>query len=250
MIYRKIREFYETRFGRIAFIVEVAVIAVWLISALLPQLRQTLALDNLLLVIVLFFVLDTLKYIVDLRAANPVGIRVFHSHAEADVYVRSQFSNGQKPKSADFILFAANSADPMLRMLRDCGAKIRLLLHDPSNPLHDLVEGKPHSITQTERISVGLGSLQHDLFRDYSNAKVLTYARPPSIRGMLIDNRVVAVNWYLYNNTALGLEGQGNPMIVADRGSPEGALLADMFANAFRDLAENSESIVMIPGAG
>jgi hypothetical protein len=237
MAYRRVRDFYETRFGRVAFVIEIAVVALWLISAIIPPLRQALTINNLLLVIVMFFVLDTLKYVVDLKLTNanlPPSVRVFGSHADADEYVRMTLLKGRKTEHADFILFAGNSADPTLRQLRDSGTYIRILLHGESDPLHHGAAGG-HA-DQSKRISVGLGSLELDLFRDYTNVEVYTYSRPPSIRGMLIDNWIVAVNWYTYVNTPLGLEGQGNPMLVADRASPEGSMLADMFERAFDNL--------------
>jgi hypothetical protein len=72
----------------------------------------------------------------------------------------------------------------------DKGAKVTLYIKNPDN---DVI-----SQMQKERINRAIAELSTDVWGTSGTLEVYKYDPPGSVRGVMIDNRVLAIGWYAY----------------------------------------------------
>lgn len=151
----------------------------------------------------------------------------FDMYSDLETYIDK---NGVK--TAILIQYSGQMVNHLIRKLLNKGAKVTLYVKSP---------GTSPSQLQNVRMDVALKQLWGEL-GDLSNDCSLTiwqYEVPGSLRGVLIDDNLLAIGWYTYQHVVIPDEaypsdktevsGHDVPGMLLFKESPEFLIIKDMF---------------------
>src|SRR5207245_757742 len=126
---------------------------------------------NDILVIIVSVRLDILRYVLDLRRARESPpVQVFSKGLEAQRHIDHVLTQAaQAPRTARFVLYAANTNRDLFLRLRDLRCVVRILLQHPDSAANDI---------QRERIRGSINDLRDAVFNDYRDLELYAYRRP------------------------------------------------------------------------
>jgi len=169
----------------------------------------------------------------NLRSLAP-GLSVFATQKDIEALI-VDYIHETRPQSAVMLELSTATIGPILRALRDSGARIRLLAANPERSSYGW---------QRARINKSLIDLLRIDFRDYDALSIRLYSVPPSLRGRNIGE-LITVGWYTHrdNKRLEILDPASNEVwghdniVVAGRSSEEhGAMVSKWFHREFERL--------------
>ena len=137
------------------------------------------------------------------------------------------------------VQYSARKVDDPLRELMRKGANIKLYIHNQETSI---------SQYQNERIRITLNSLLTELREGNGKLEVFEYDSPASVRGILIDDKVLAIGFYTYETLLVReskypddrftIWGHNVPGWILYDGSPAFSI----FCKMFKDLVANYDA--------
>lgn len=213
------------------------VVVVWLLSRFSPALAAWMRTQYLAEVVILALVSEIWVSLIELKRA-PTNERVQLSVDQMEASQRLvEYIERTKPRTADLIEVSAATVDSVLSSLIKRNCRIRLLLQNPSSAVNEYQRG---------HIQQRIHDLTAVTLKGYTRCEVRLYSLPCSIRGRLIDKRLVDVGWYTYSRDEAGVYGHTNPLITATIESHEGRELKRLFETAFEELWEHPLTIRVV----
>lgn len=131
-----------------------------------------------------------------------------------------------RPKEADLLEYSTAAIEDIIVELKQCGAKMRILVYDPRF-------AKQY---QLEKVKQRLKHLRRLVLDSYEpGAEVCCYSQFPSVRGRLLDRRILNIGWYTpdLKNPDWEVLGHSNPLITTSVSTAEGEYLFRMFTGLF-----------------
>ena len=146
-------------------------------------------------------------------------------------------------KEATLVQYSSRKAAPLIFTLLNKGAIVNLYVKNSDTGVI--------STMQKERIINAIKDLPGELSTTSGTLKVYKYDQPASVRGVIIDNRVLAIGWYTYEyvpkterdssypDDDFFLSGHDVPGILLYEGSLEFEIFKDLFLKQVRNFEKD-----------
>lgn len=146
-------------------------------------------------------------------------------------------------RDAQLIQYSGRMVSVVVRKLLDKGAAVTLWIQDPEKAI---------SQEQKERIESSVRSLAGELkVVGHYSFTAHRYHVPASIRGILIDEKILVIGWYTYEHVLepdgsypddkVEISGHDRPCWILYEGTPEFTILKDMFRAQLGDFERNQK---------
>ena len=146
-------------------------------------------------------------------------------------------------REAQLIQYSGQMVSWILRKLLDKGAAVTLWLEDEQSAI---------SAQQKERIKSSISNLPGETqVTGHCSLMAYYYQVPASIRGILIDKKVLVIGWYTYEHVLnpsasyqhdkVEISGHDRPCWILYEGTPEFSILKDMFESQLANFAINQK---------
>jgi hypothetical protein len=230
MHFKAVTRFIERNVTLIGSILVIGVIALYFLAQMVPELNDWIARGGFFNVIAIVLLVDILNRVVQVQFSTPAGTQLYENQNEAMDEVL-KFIKDEHPKKADLLEYSTATIQPLLEALGKEHTTIRLLMGNPE---------KAPTKMQQDLIGVQLQKLAAVTLPGYTNIQVKLYQQPAALRGRNLDNKLINVGWYTYEQE---LHGHDNAMVVARVSSPDGQNLKTMFDRAFEALWNDATTI-------
>lgn len=231
---RNLKGFYRSRSRYFATFLTGAVLIIWVVGPVVFDLlttEQCFFVSFGVVVIILSAIQD---YLDDL-----IGPRYVHvaKEQEENTARLMEMLSGERIDEVRMIEYDSESTKSLIYFFLQRGAHVHCLLQHP-----EFVVNEP----QRHRSVLHILSKEDD-YIGYSDRIRFSYYRDrASLRGRLVDNKLVSLGWYTYDYRG-GIAGNqvwghNNPVVTAERSSEDGERLAAFFELVFANLLENSDN--------
>ncbi len=191
-----------------------------------------------------FAVLSYILYDISANTSNSNRNKAYDE--QADMYVDlEKYIDEHGAKEAVFVQHSGRMAVSLLRKLVNKGARVTMYVENPENAV---------SLMQKGRIENTLKELSGELRSANPHLVVYRYDVPTSVRGVSVDNKVLAIGWYTYEHALdidphfpddkVELSGHDVPGLLLYAGTTDYAVFSRMFMN----LVKNYEEYIRIKG--
>jgi len=149
---------------------------------------------------------------------------------------------------AILVQYSSRRASTLIFTLLRKGATVNLYIKNPDTGVI--------STMQKERIISTIKDLPNELSSTYGTLKVYKYDPPASVRGVIIDNRILAIGWYTYEYVTKSerdsaypddeffLSGHDVPGILVREGSLEFEVFKDLFLKQIQNFEKDADDKV------
>ncbi len=158
-----------------------------------------------------------------------------------------QIKGIERVKEAILIQYSGRKASGLISTLLSKGAKVTVYLKNS--------DGEVINQIQQERINRTITELPTDVRGSSGMLEIYQYDPPASIRGVIIDNRVLAIGWYVYEyvpksershnypNDKLAVWGHDTPGMLIYKGSLEFEIFKKAFSKQVRNYKQNMSEL-------
>jgi hypothetical protein len=157
-----------------------------------------------------------------------------------------KIQEAERVEEATLIQYSGRKANSLIFALLSKGANVTLYLKDENGAINQ---------TQKERIISTIKDFSTDLASTSGTLKVYQYDSPASIRGVLIDNKVLAIGCYIYeyecksqrnqgcSNEQVAVWGHDSAGMLLHQGSVEFELFKEQFSRQVSNYEEYIDDI-------
>ena len=154
-------------------------------------------------------------------------------------------------KEATLVQYSGKMALLLVSALLNKGATVNLYVKN--------TDIEVISTMQKERIEHQIKGLPGELSKTRGVLKVYKYDPPASVRGVIIDNRLLAIGWYIYEyvpkpqrdstypDDAFLLSGHDVPGMLLHEGSLEFEIFKDLFLNQVTNFGKDDDGNIKEP---
>lgn len=170
--------------------------------------------------------------------------RTYKNQEEMYADIIQQIHETQNVKEAILIQYSSRKASPLIFALLKKGAEVNMYI---KNPDIEII-----SQMQKERILNAIKDLPGELSTTSGVLKVYEYDQPASVRGVIIDDRILAIGWYTYECVSKSgqedpdypddkflLSGHDVPGMLLYEGSLEFEIFKDLFMAQIKDFGRD-----------
>lgn len=233
-MFGKLKKFYRAKSRYFATILTILILATWLLGPVLLNIlnSEQCALVSFAIVIAILSAIQ--DYLNDLVRPSPIHVGV--NQDENTGHLISLLADANKIQSVRMIEYDSESTKALIYFFLQRGASVHCLLQHPEHSINE---------NQRHRTVLQILSKEDDYFGYSDRITFSYYCDQASLRGRLVDDKLISVGWYTYDYRG-GIPGQqvwghNNPVVTAERKSLEGDRLASFFQEVFDNLLEDSE---------
>jgi len=244
-VLEKIKRLYRRHYRKFTGFLLGLILLVWLLGpALVEYLSLEVSIGVSLAVIIVMLGLVT-DYMADIVKPSHVQVSSVQSEITSNLM---NFIKTEKPRTASILMYSSSVFREIVQALIDVEvqSELFLLLQSPKKQ-------EVFIKYQKGRICGGIEVLA-EMLRGYNKAKIRVYKEPASLRGIKLGNKLISIGWYTYDcrDKTLGdkqIWGHKNAMVTAPLGTVEGRVLRKNFDEVFKNLWNNSSSLMEICGS-